>query len=38
VSPRTIIRWKDIFEALESAIDACETIAHLVGNIALKHG
>jgi predicted phosphate transport protein (TIGR00153 family) len=37
VSPRTMIRWKDVFEALERAIDACETAAHAVGNIAVKN-
>ena len=31
------IRWKDIFEALEGAIDACETAADLVGNIVVKN-
>ena len=37
VSPRVIIRWKDIFEALEQAIDACETAAHVIGNIVVKN-
>ncbi|TMK76686.1 MAG: DUF47 domain-containing protein [Actinobacteria bacterium] len=37
VDPRTIIRWKDIFEALEDAIDACETAADLVGNVVVKN-
>jgi uncharacterized protein len=37
VSPRTMIRWKDIFEGLEDAIDACETAAHRVGNILVKN-
>lgn len=37
VSPRVIIRWKDIFEALEEAIDACETVANVLGNIVLKN-
>lgn len=37
VDPRVIIRWKDIFEALEQAIDACETAAHVVGNIVVKN-
>lgn len=37
VSPRTMIRWKDVFEALERAIDACETVGHVVGNIVLKN-
>jgi uncharacterized protein len=33
----TVIRWKDIFEALEDAIDACETAADVVGNIVVKN-
>jgi uncharacterized protein len=33
----TVIRWKDIFEALEDAVDACETAADLVGNIVVKN-
>ena len=37
VSPRTMIRWKDVFEALERAIDACDTVGHIVGNIVLKN-
>jgi predicted phosphate transport protein (TIGR00153 family) len=37
VSPLTVIRWKDIFEALEEAIDACETAADVVGNIVVKN-
>jgi uncharacterized protein len=38
VDPRTMIRWKDIFEALEDAVDACERAANLVGNIVVKNG
>jgi predicted phosphate transport protein (TIGR00153 family) len=38
VSPRAIIRWKDIFEALEDALDACERAANVVGNIVVKNG
>jgi uncharacterized protein len=37
VSPLTVIRWKDIFEALEDAVDACETAADVVGNIVVKN-
>ena len=37
VSPRVIIRWKDIFDTLEQAIDASETAGHLVGNIVVKN-
>ena len=32
-----VIRWKDIFEALEDALDACETAANVVGNIVVKN-
>lgn len=32
-----VIRWKDIFDALEDAIDACETAANVVGNILVKN-
>jgi uncharacterized protein len=37
VDPRQIIRWKDIFEALEDATDACESAAHVIGNIVVKN-
>jgi predicted phosphate transport protein (TIGR00153 family) len=37
VDPIEVIRWKDIFEALEDAIDACETAADVVGNIVVKN-
>ncbi|MGH2921145.1 MAG: DUF47 domain-containing protein [Gaiellaceae bacterium] len=33
----SVIRWKDIFEALEDALDATETAADLVGNIVVKN-
>ncbi len=37
IDPIIVIRWKDIYEALEEAIDACETAAHRVGNILVKN-
>jgi len=37
IDPLTVIRWKDIFEALEDALDACETAANVVGNIVVKN-
>ena len=37
IDPVLVIRWKDIYEALEDAIDACETAAHRVGNILVKN-
>lgn len=33
--PMVVIRWKDIFESLEAAIDACETVAHVIEGITL---
>jgi predicted phosphate transport protein (TIGR00153 family) len=35
--PLLVIRWKDIHEALEDAIDACETVANVIGNIVVKN-
>jgi predicted phosphate transport protein (TIGR00153 family) len=37
IDPVIVITWKDIYEALEDAIDACETAAHRVGNILVKN-
>jgi uncharacterized protein Yka (UPF0111/DUF47 family) len=37
IDPLIVIRWKDIFEALEEALDACETAANVVGNILVKN-
>lgn len=36
IDPMVVIRWKDIFESLESAVDACETVAHVLEGISLK--
>jgi uncharacterized protein Yka (UPF0111/DUF47 family) len=36
IDPMIVIRWKDIFETLESAVDACETVANVLEGIALK--
>jgi uncharacterized protein len=36
IDPILIIRWKDVFERLEQAIDACETVAHILEGIAVK--
>ena len=37
IDPLIVIRWKDIYEALEGAIDACETAANVIGNIVVKN-
>jgi uncharacterized protein len=36
IDPMVVIRWKDIFDTLEQAIDACETVAHVLEGISLK--
>ena len=33
-----VIRWKDIFERLEQAIDACEHVSNILEGICVKHG
>jgi uncharacterized protein len=36
IDPMVVIRWKDIFDTLEQAIDSCETVAHVLEGISLK--
>jgi uncharacterized protein Yka (UPF0111/DUF47 family) len=36
IDPMIVIRWKDIFETLESAVDACETVANVLEGMSLK--
>ena len=38
IDPMVVIRWKDIFESLEQAIDSCETVAHILEGISLQNG
>jgi predicted phosphate transport protein (TIGR00153 family) len=37
IDPLIVIRWKQIYEALEDAIDAVETAAHRIGNVLVKN-
>jgi predicted phosphate transport protein (TIGR00153 family) len=37
IDPLIVIRWKDIYEALERALDACETAANVIANIYVKN-
>jgi predicted phosphate transport protein (TIGR00153 family) len=37
IDPMVVIRWKDIFERLEEAIDATESIANVIANIVTKN-
>ena len=36
IDPMMVIRWKDIFETLEEAVDACERVANVLEGIMLK--
>jgi uncharacterized protein Yka (UPF0111/DUF47 family) len=31
-----VIRWKDIFERLEAAIDACDRVGHVLEGIVVE--
>ena len=35
--PLVVIRWKDIHEHLEQAVDSCERAAHVLESIYLKN-
>ena len=38
IDPMFVIRWKDIFDTLESSVDACETVANVLEGMTLKRG
>ena len=33
-----VIKWREIYEQLESSLDSCEHVAHVLEAIVLKHG
>lgn len=37
IDPMVVIRWKDIFERLEEAVDATELVANILQGIVLKN-
>ena len=37
IDPMVVIRWKDIFERLEEAIDATEHVANILEGVAIKN-
>jgi predicted phosphate transport protein (TIGR00153 family) len=37
IDPMVVIRWKDVFERLESAIDAAEHVAYILEGIVIKN-
>src|SRR2546423_4120686 len=36
IDPVVVIRWKDIFDSLEGAVDACESVAHVLEGMTLR--
>jgi uncharacterized protein Yka (UPF0111/DUF47 family) len=36
IDPMVVIRWKAIYDTLEAAVDACETVVNVLEGIALK--
>lgn len=38
IDPMVVIRWKDLFERLEAAIDATEKVANILEGIVIKNG
>ena len=37
IDPMVVIKWKDIFDRLENAIDACEHVANVLEGIVIKN-
>ena len=37
IDPMVVIRWKDLYERLEDAIDATEHVAHILEGIVIKN-
>jgi predicted phosphate transport protein (TIGR00153 family) len=37
IDPLIVIRWKDVYESLERALDAAERAANVIGNIVVKN-
>jgi predicted phosphate transport protein (TIGR00153 family) len=35
--PMYVLKWKELYEIVEDAIDACERVAHTIRNIMVKH-
>jgi len=37
IDPLVVIRWKDVYDGLERALDSCETAANTIANIVVKN-
>ena len=37
IDPLLLIRWMDVYDRLERALDSCETAANVIANIVVKN-
>jgi len=35
--PLTVLKWKEVYEKLEAAVDRCENVANIIESIIIKH-
>jgi predicted phosphate transport protein (TIGR00153 family) len=35
--PLTVLKWKEIYEKLEAAVDRCENVANIIESMIIKH-
>jgi predicted phosphate transport protein (TIGR00153 family) len=35
--PMNVIKWKEIYEKLEAAVDRCENVANIIESVIIKH-
>ena len=36
-NPLTVLKWKEIYEKLEAAVDRCENVANIIESVIIKH-
>ena len=35
--PLNVLRWKEVYEKLEAAVDRCENVANIIESVVIKH-
>ncbi|MCA1575181.1 MAG: DUF47 family protein [Acidobacteria bacterium] len=35
--PLTVLKWKEVYEKLEAAVDRCENVANIIESVVIKH-
>ncbi len=35
--PLTVLKWKEVYEKLEAAVDRCEKVANIIESVIIKH-